>query len=207
MKSVWISKFKPSKIKKQFMKIYQITILLLLALTFAACSSTETTNTATVNQPANNAKPTNESQPSTETAGTAGSPTEVLKSFAEATKKKDAATIKKLLSAGTMKMVEDSAKKQNISVDEMLTKVEDADKNKTPEIKNEKIEGDTATVEVKNDVTGEFDVMPFVKEDGSWKIALDVFMNKMLEKIKAESEKTTEKSPASKEDTKTKTAP
>lgn len=188
------------------MKIYQITILLLLALTFAACSSTETANTATVNQPANDAKTTNESQPSTETAGT-GSPTDVWKSYADAKKKKDAAAIKKLFSSGTMKMFEDLANKQNISVDEMLIKFEDADKNKTPEIRNEKIEGDTATVEVKNDVTGEYDVMPFVKEEGSWKIALDVFMNKMLEKIKAESEKPTEKSPASKEDTKTKTAP
>lgn len=189
------------------MKIYQITILLLLALTFAACSSTETTNnTVKVNQPANDAKTTNESQPTSETAGT-GSPTDVLKSFAEATKKKDAAAIKKLLSKGTMKMVEDSAKKQNISVDEMLTKVEEADKNRIPEIRNEKIEGDTATVEVKNDVTGEYDMMPFVKEDGSWKIALDVFMNKMLDKIKEESEKPAEKSPASKDDPKTKTAP
>lgn len=165
------------------MNIYKITMLLLLALVFGACSSTQTSNTATADQPTSDAKTNNESQPSNQTAAS-GSPTEVLKMFAEATKKKDVETIKKTLSKGTMAMVEESAKKQNISVDEMLTKVDNSEVKALPEIRNEKIDGDNATVEVKNEATNDYDVMPFVKEDGSWKIALDKFMESMMEKIK-----------------------
>ena len=170
------------------MKIYQITILILFALMFGACSSTQSTNTATADQPVNETKPTTENQPANQTAVT-GSPTEVLKTFTEATKKKDAETIKKTLSKNTMKVAEETAKKQNISVDAMLTKVENLEGKELPEIRNEKIEGDNATVEVKNSATGEYDVMPFVKEDGSWKIALDVFMDNMMKKINEESKK------------------
>ena len=170
------------------MKIYQITILILFALIFGACSSTQSTNTATANQPTTETKATNESSPANQTA-LAGSPTEVLKIFTEATKKKDAEAIKKTLSKNTMKVAEETAKKQNISVDAMLTKVENLEGKELPEIRNEKIEGDNATVEVKNSATGEYDVMPFVKEDGSWKVALDVFMDDMMKKINEESKK------------------
>ncbi len=155
---------------------------------FGACSSTQPTNMATANQPVNETKATNESQPANQT-DLAGSPTEVLKAFTEATKTKDAEAIKKTLSKNTMKVAEETAKKQNISVDAMLTKVENLEGKQLPEIRNEKIEGDNATVEVKNSATGEYDVMPFVKEDGSWKIALDVFMDNMMKKINEESKK------------------
>lgn len=166
------------------MKIYQITILILFALMFGACSSTQSTNTATANQPTTETKATNESSPANQTA-LAGSPTEVLKIFTEATKKKDIETIKKTLSKSMMRVVEETAKRQNISVDEMLMKVE------APggELKNEKIEGDTATVEIKNEAASENDLMPFVKEDGGWKIALDVFMDNVMKKMNEESKK------------------
>ncbi len=173
---------------------------------FGACSSTQSTNTATANQPVNETKPTTESQPANQTASAnqpvnetkpttesqpanqtalAVSPTEVLKAFTEATKKKDIETIKKTLSKSMMRVVEETAKRQNISVDEMLKKIEAP----TGELKNEKIEGDTATVEIKNEATSETDLMPFVKDDGSWKIALDVFMDNVMKKINEESKK------------------
>jgi len=187
------------------MKIYQIAVFLLAVLTFGGCNSTQTNNTANINQPTNQAKATNESQPSSQTG--LGSPTETLKTFAAATKKKDAAVIRKTLSKSTMKVIEESAKKQNISVDEVLTKAEDPEGKDLPEIRNEKIEGETATLEVKNEVTGEFDIMPFVKEDGGWKIALDVFMESMMEKMKEDMKKPASSSPTSKGNTKSKTAP
>ena len=151
---------------------------------FGACSSTQSTNTATANQPTTETKATNESSPANQTA-LAGSPTEVLKIFTEATKKKDIETIKKTLSKSMMRVVEETAKKQNISVDAMLTKVEAP----SGELKNEKIEGDTATVEIKNEAASENDLMPFVKEDGGWKIALDVFMDNVMKKMNEESKK------------------
>ncbi len=180
------------------MKTYQLTIIAVIVLAFGACSSTQPTNTATVNQPANDitatteTKTTNDSQPSSQPAVT-GSPSEVLKSFTEATQKKDIETIKKTLSKGTLKVSEESAKKQNISLDEMLMKIENTKDKKLPEVRNEKIDGDTATVEVKNEGSGEYDVMPFVKEDGSWKLALDLFMEGMRKKFEEESKKTAPK--------------
>ena len=187
------------------MKIYQITFLLLFALSFGGCNSTQSNNTAVVNQPTNQAKATNESSPPSQTV-LIGSPTETLKTFAEATKKKDAETIKKTLSKSTMKVIEESAKQQNISVNEMLTKAEDPEGKDLPEIRNEKIDGDKATLEVKDDVTGEFDIMPFVKEDGGWKIALDEFMESMKKKILEDMKKPAPSNSTSK-GTKSKTAP
>lgn len=187
------------------MKIYQIAVFLLAALTFGGCNSTQTNNTAIVNQPTNQAKATNESQPSSQ-AGL-DSPTETLKTFAAATKKKDAEAIKKTLSKSTMKVIEESAKQQNISVNEMLTKAEDPEGKDLPETRNEKIDGDTATLEIKDDVTGEFDEMPFVKEDGVWKIALDVFMESMKKKILKDMKKPPPSNSTSKDNPKSKTAP
>lgn len=89
--------------------------------------------------------------------------------------------MKKSLSKGTLDMFDKLAKEQNKSTDDMLKEVDKDDKSeKMPETRNEKINGDTATLEVKNDKTGKWDPLPFVKEDGEWKIALDKFLEDML---------------------------
>ena len=109
------------------------------------------------------------------------SPTATFKTFFEASKKKDAAAMKKSLSKGTLDMFDKLAKEQNKSTDDMLKEVDKDDKDeKLPETRNEKITGDTATLEVKNDKTGKWDTLPFVKENGEWKIALDKFLENML---------------------------
>ncbi len=110
------------------------------------------------------------------------SPSEVLKAFSKATQTKDAAKIKSFLSKGSIAEIEKSAKEQKTTVEDLLTEGAEEDPI-DPEIRNEKIDGNTATVEVKNETLGNYDVMPFVKEDGVWKIALDKFMKDMLEKI------------------------
>lgn len=109
-------------------------------------------------------------------------PTATFKAFFEASKKKDAAGMKKTLSKGTLEMFDKLAKEQNKSTDDMLKEV-DKDDNKSEkmsETRNEKINGETATLEVKNDKTGKWDTLPFVKENGEWKIALDKFLEDML---------------------------
>lgn len=108
-------------------------------------------------------------------------PTATFKAFFEASKKKDAAGMKKTLSKGTLDMFDKLAKEQNKSTDDMLKEVDKDDKaEKVPETRNEKINGDTATLEVKNDKTGKWDTLPFVKENSEWKIALDKFLEDML---------------------------
>jgi hypothetical protein len=104
--------------------------------------------------------------------GAGSSPTATAKAFYEAAKAKDVAGIKATMSKGSLDMMESFAKMQNKSLDDALK-----EPNSTPppgnfESRNEVISGDTATVEVK-DEKGNWEKIPFVKEDGKWKIALD----------------------------------
>jgi hypothetical protein len=77
------------------------------------------------------------------------SPTEVLKTLNEASKSKDVAAIKNSVSKGTLNLIDESAKAQNTTVDELLKKENGAPFKDLPEMRNEKIEGDTATIELK----------------------------------------------------------
>ena len=116
-----------------------VTVLLVIALTGAACGKKST-------------------------------PTETFKAFYEAAKKKDAAGIKKTLSKNLLNRLEDEAKKANKPLDERLINVSIPEA--MPETRNEKIDGDNATLEIK----GRGDIwhpMSFVKEDGEWKLDSD----------------------------------
>jgi len=111
-------------------------------------------------------------------------PTATFKAFYEASKKKDVPAMKKSLSKGTLDMFDKLAKEQNKTTDEMLKDVDKDDKSeKMPETRNEKINGDTATLEVKNEKTDKWDPLPFVKENGEWKIALDKFLEDMMKSL------------------------
>ena len=112
----------------------------------------------------------------------AASPTDVLKTFIEASKKKDVEAIKKTLSKGSLDLAEEAAKKQNITVDELFKKDDTKMSEELPELRNEKIEGDTATVEVKDNVGG-YDTLPFVRENGGWKLAFDKYQQAMIKKM------------------------
>lgn len=108
--------------------------------------------------------------------GPGSSPTASFKGLFEATRNKDAAGIKRRLSKGTLAMMETIAQKQNKKLDDMLTtSMNDSANNsaKIPETRNEKITGDTATLEVKDEKSGKWQPIPFVKEDGEWKFAMD----------------------------------
>jgi hypothetical protein len=85
-------------------------------------------------------------------------------------KAKDYSSMKVLLSNGTMKMHEQQAKAQGVSVDEIMKRESLlAESQKTVEYKNEKIDGDKATLQFKN-AGNKWETMPFVREDGVWKI-------------------------------------
>lgn len=106
------------------------------------------------------------------------SPTNTLKALYEATEKKDAEGIKKTLSKASLEMLEGFAKAQHKTLDESLKAglAKNTSSDKMPETRNEKIDGDKATLEVKTDTTGQWETWPFVKEDGMWKIALDQYL-------------------------------
>lgn len=125
-------------------------------------------------------------------------PTETLKALNEASKKKDPAAIKKLLSKGTLVLLDNAAKSANTTSDELLKKEDGAPFQELPEIRGEKIEGDTATVTVKNDVTSEDENIPLVKEDGEWKVALDKYLDELKQRFTEEMNKMKEaETPAS----------
>jgi len=121
--------------------------------------------------------------------GQTRTPTETLKALNEASKKKDAEGIKKLLSKGTLKLLEEAAQKEKTTPDELLKREGGAPMATLPEIRGEKIEGDTAYVEIKNDITNEDEKMPLVKEDGEWKVALDKYLEVMKQRFTEEMNK------------------
>lgn len=103
-----------------------------------------------------------EAQPST--------PLETFKTYVKAIKAKDTTTMKVLLSGETMKMHAKEAKSQQTNVDEIVKRQTlYAEGQRTVEYRNEKIDGEKATLEVKNSYGG-WQKVPFVFEDGAWKI-------------------------------------
>lgn len=121
---------------------------------------------------------------------TAETPSGALRSYIEAQQKGDIATMKRLLSRGSIEFIDKNAKLQNRGVDDVLrdeTKVKIAS---VPAMRNERIDGDTATVEVLNETTGSYDlVYPFVREDGMWKLARDKQIESILKRANEAREK------------------
>lgn len=123
-------------------------------------------------------------------------PTATMRTYIMATVNKDVPTVTGLLSKGSLQMVENAAKEQGRTAGEVLTAgaVENKSK-KIPEFRNEKISGNTATVEYKDETMPEFLTMPLVKEDGQWKIALDVFRENLIKKLTEDMNKPAPKKP------------
>ena len=111
------------------------------------------------------------------TAVSASTPTDAFRAYYEAIKRKDTDAVRSLFSKGTMTMMEDQAKRTNKSIDAIMTEgLEAANKEipaTVPETRNEKIEGDTATLEVRDEKGDKWETLHMVKEDGAWKLAFD----------------------------------
>jgi hypothetical protein len=118
--------------------------------------------------------------------GAGSSPTATMNAFFEATRKKDPEGFKKTLSKGSLDTIEVFAKAQNKTLDELLKsgiKTLDASQSSaTPLMRNEKIDGETATLEVQDGENGEWRSIPFVRENGEWKIAFDKALREAEEK-------------------------
>jgi hypothetical protein len=107
-------------------------------------------------------------------------PIDTFKEYVKAIKKKDTTTMKLLLSKATMKMHEQEAKAQNTTVDDVVKRETLFNENQTTvEYRNEKIDGDKATLEVKNSY-GSWETVPFVREDNQWKIDKAGYADQMI---------------------------
>ena len=116
-------------------------------------------------------------------------PVDTLKAYTEAVKNKDITQMKLLLSAATLKLHTDQAKAQNVTLDEIVQR----ETLFPPEqrrftFRNEKIEGEKATVEVMNNFNG-WDTIFLVKEEGTWKIDKKTTAQQIIDQSDTEMEK------------------
>ena len=150
-----------------------LAIISLAALTLAACAKagTSTNNSNNTNTASNTASP--KTSPTTATAtGDYSTPTSAFRSFYEAAKATNMDGIKRSMSKKTLEELTKSAESQKQTLDDSLKEiVKDAPSN-VPQMRNEKIDGEKATLEIKDDKMEKWNTVYMVKEDGQWKIAI-----------------------------------
>lgn len=170
------------KMMKRSVFIRALTLALMVV--FATACSKNTNNSSSSNDTGSSSKSSSNTASNSSTANTTSTTTRMggdtpigaLEAYYDAAKRKDIEGIKKYLSHGTMQWMENIAKTQNKSVDQLLQEGADRDVQMTkPEFTNEKISGDTATVEIKPPDRPAV-TMQMVKEDGIWKLAVDKMM-------------------------------
>ncbi|MDQ3041429.1 MAG: hypothetical protein M3R11_03505 [Acidobacteriota bacterium] len=107
-------------------------------------------------------------------------PLETLKAYTTAIKKKDTTQMKVLLSDASIKMAEQEARAQNVALDEIVKKETLFRENQsTVEFRNEKIDGDRATIEMKDSFQS-WNTVLFIREEGIWKIDKQGIANQMI---------------------------
>ncbi len=136
----------------------------------AVNTNTASSNTANANASANSANADTASGP-LEPGNLAGSPTEVYKAAYMARKNCDVATLKKLMSKDILKFLADMGKTDKKELDEELKEICSRPQAPSQQVRNEKIEGDHASLEYMNE-EGHWETMDFVKEDGAWKMSV-----------------------------------
>jgi hypothetical protein len=98
------------------------------------------------------------------------SPLETAQAYTRAIKQKDTTQMKLLLSRESIKMADDEAKAQNVTLDEIVTRETLFNESQTSvKYRNVREEGDTASIEIE-DSLGIWNTVRFVREDGGWKI-------------------------------------
>ena len=111
------------------------------------------------------------------------SPLKTLQTYQKAMKAKDTTTMKLLLTSESLKMLEQEAKSQGATVDDVVKRETlFSESQKTVEFRNEKIDADSATIEVKNSF-GQWDTVPFRREDGQWKIDKKGYADRLMQDI------------------------
>lgn len=94
--------------------------------------------------------------------------------------------MKKTLSKSSLEMMEKAAKQQNKTVDDAFKEGLEspgAKSDKMPETRNEKIDGENATLEVQDEESKKWNKVYFVKEQREWKIALDKTIEELFKNL------------------------
>ena len=148
-----------------------VVALAAIAFSAAGCSRTATnTNNANTSTNTSTTQTTNTVTPSSTSSST--SPTAVMQASFNAVKNKDVAGFKKTLSSADLKEMDAMFAKNGKTVDDFLKEMMELPSDMMPatlDTRNEKIDGDQATVEYKQK-DGSWKTNYFVKEGGEWKM-------------------------------------
>lgn len=98
----------------------------------------------------------------------AATPTAAMRAYYDAAKKKDYAALKDLVSDEYLKEMA----KAPFPLERMLRPLTENVPSTVPELRNEKVNGDRATLEVRNGETRAWETIRFVRQKGGWKLAL-----------------------------------
>jgi len=174
-------------VKNNF-NLVALSIIAALSMSVASCQKADNSNTAS-NKAANtavaNASPVaNAATPvaaDTSTTSTA-TPTDAYKAAYAARKNKDVPGLKKLMSKDIIEFFTEigGAGEKKQTVDELLMELCEKPQAPTAEARNEKIDGDHATIEYL-DEKGDWSTMDFIKEGGGWKLTIPKFDKADLE--------------------------
>jgi hypothetical protein len=120
------------------------------------------------------------------------SPTGAYKRLYAAVKAKDTDAIKAAMTKKTIDFAKMASGQQNKPLEKVLengfTATTFADS--LPQIRDERVDGDMGAVEVHNDKENKWEDLPFVREDGAWKLAIgEMFANTWKSPGKSQSEK------------------
>jgi hypothetical protein len=143
---------------KNFIKIVAVFAFAALSLTVAACRSSSSSTT-----PA---------------SGNAQTPTDAYKMLFAAVKSKNTEEIKKMLSANTQMLAEFQASRSNQPLEKVYANgfTETTFSANLPQIRDERVNENFGAVEVWNEKSRRWEDLPFIKEDGAWKLAVgDIF--------------------------------
>lgn len=120
------------------------------------------------------------------------SPKKTFETYIKALKQKDTTAMKLLLSSETIKAHEQEAKAQSVTVDDIVKRETLwSEGQKVVELRNEKIEGEKATLEVK-DPYGRWETLFFILENGEWKIDKKGAADQLLREIEEDNRKADE---------------
>ena len=120
------------------------------------------------------------SQPNGGETSASGTPTASYKKLYEAVKAKNVENIKAMMSKQTIGFAQGVAQRQNAPLDKVLENGFTATtfSPNLPEIRDERIKDGFGSVEVYNSQDKRWEDLPFVLEDGTWKLAVgDLFAN------------------------------
>ena len=158
------------------MKLTNLLFIAILAIGIGACGGAATEKAKTDEKPETTTEKKEETKPekkeeAPEKAATDDTPTKAIEEFAKAYEEKNLVRVKMRMSGKTLEIMAKDANAKNVKLDDMvkdfMEKTELPFKG-VPEMRNTKIDGDTATVEVK--ANDDWVAMPLVLENEKWRI-------------------------------------